>query len=240
MSIQQGVNLPRKQDTAVRSKDPDYIHYYFLLKDIKDAIDKFTCGDLLDLGCGNKPYEEWYRGKTTSHIGCDVIQSSENKVDVLCMANQLPFESGKYDTVLCTQVLEHVYDHHGLVKEAYRVSKKNGTIILTVPFVWELHEEPYDFFRITKHGLKSLFDEAGFEIVYIKANGGKWAAAFQMFIRMVHSTFKNKSFKTKLLKILFLELQFTRIINKFAIWADKKYFDDQWTLNYIVVAKKTT
>jgi SAM-dependent methyltransferase len=201
MSMQHGVNLRRKQNTTVRSKDPDYIHYYFLLNDVKEAIDNFTCGDLLDLGCGNKPYEEWYKSKTTSHTGCDVIQSSENKVDVLCMANELSFVSDKFDTVLCTQALEHVYDHHGLLKEAHRALRKNGNIILTVPFVWELHEEPYDFFRITKHGLKSLLHEAGFEIVYLKANGGKWAGAFQMFIRMVHSTFKNKSFKTKLLKI---------------------------------------
>jgi 3-oxoacyl-[acyl-carrier protein] reductase len=94
-------------------------------------------------------------------------------VDVICLATDLKFENNKFDTVLATQVLEHVYDHHAMIKESYRVLRPGGQMILTVPFTWELHEEPYDFFRLTKHGLKELFEEAGFEIVYIKANGGK-------------------------------------------------------------------
>jgi hypothetical protein len=83
-----------------------------------------------------------------------------------------------------------------------------------------------------------MFENAGYEITYIKANGGKWAAMFQMMINTVYSTFKYKTIKAKLLKILFLELQFTYLINQFAIWIDKRHKDEWWTLNYIIVAKK--
>ena len=231
-------SLPRLSGIKVRKKNSDYIHLYFLMKDIKEAIENFATGNLLDLGCGNKPYKEWYDLKTTSSVGCDAIQSTENVVDDICLASKLPYDNNTFDSILSTQVLEHVFEQQQMINESYRVLKPNGHIILTVPFVWELHEEPYDFFRLTKHGLKQMFESAGYEITYIKANGGKWAAMFQMMINTVYSTFKYKTIKAKLLKILFLELQFTYLINQFAIWIDKRHRDEWWTLNYIVVAKK--
>ncbi len=231
-------NIPRLSSTVLKKKAPDYIHLSLLLTDIDEAIKNHASGDLLDLGCGNKPYEEWYNLKTETQTGCDVIQSDKNRVDVICLATDLKFEDNKFDTVLATQVLEHVYDHHSMIKESFRVLKPGGKMILTVPFTWELHEEPYDFFRLTKHGLKELFEEAGFEIVYIKANGGKWAATFQMFINTVYSTFKFKTGRAKILKILFMELRLTWLLNHIALRIDKKYFDEWWTLNYLVVAQK--
>lgn len=230
--------MPRLKGVAIKKKSPDYIHLYFLMQDIKEALNNYAKGSLLDLGCGNKPYKEWYAPLTTESTGCDVTQSTEQLVDTICLASALPYNDSSFDTIFSTQVLEHVYDHHSMIKEAYRVLKPGGNIILTVPFTWELHEEPYDFFRISKHGLKELFEEPGFEISYIKANGGKWAAMFQMMLNTVYSTFKYKTVRAKVLKIFFLELKFTWLINQFAVWADKKYRDDVWTLNYIVVAKK--
>lgn len=230
--------LPRLSGITVKKKNPDYIHLYFLMRDIKEALDKYAAKRLLDLGCGNKPYKEWYGPLTDYSIGCDAVQSSENLVDNICLASELPYEDESFDTVFSTQVLEHVFEQQQMINEAARVLKPGGHVILSVPFTWELHEEPYDFFRLTKHGLKALFEKSGLEIVQIKANGGKWAALFQMMINTVYSTFKYKTFKSKVLKIIFLELKLTLLLNKFAIWVDKRHFDDGWTLNYLVVAKK--
>jgi len=154
-------NQPRLNDCNVRSKDPHYIHYYFLIIDIKDALEKYACGNFLDLGCGNKPYETIYNSLTGTQTGCDVIQSDKNRVDVICLATELKFENNKFDSILCTQVMEHVYDHKTMINEIFRVLKPGGHIVLTVPFAWELHEEPYDFFRFTQHSLKELFTKAG-------------------------------------------------------------------------------
>ncbi|MEO8116144.1 MAG: class I SAM-dependent methyltransferase [Bacteroidota bacterium] len=230
--------LPRHSGTHIRSKDPHYIHYYFLMRAIKDAIDNHASGSLLDIGCGNKPYKDWYAPVTENSLGCDMEQSDKNLVDTLCPANELAFEDGQFNTVLCTQVLEHVFDTRGVLSEAFRVLKPDGKIILTVPFTWEIHEKPYDFYRFTRYGLTEAFKTAGFEIVELKANGGKWACIFQMFINTVHSTFPYKTFRAKILKIIFMELHLTWLLNKIAISLDKKYFDEWWTLNYIVVAKK--
>jgi len=231
--------LSRISDWHVKSKDPLFIHYYFLNRDVKDAINNYAKGDFLDMGCGNKPYQSLYNPLTTSQTGCDIVQSDQNSVDVICPATDLKFDSNKFDTVLCTQVLEHVFEHDKLMSEAFRVLKPGGHLILTVPFAWELHEEPYDFFRYTKHALKQLFEQTGFEIDYIKPNGGKWAAIYQLRNNMMYSSFrKRKTFLNKLKKILYMELRLTQLRNRFAIWMDQQFYDEGFTLNYIVVAHK--
>jgi SAM-dependent methyltransferase len=231
--------LPRLSDWHVKTKDPHYIHYYFLIRDIKDAINHYAKGDLLDLGCGNKPYQSLYESKTRTQTGCDVIQSDKNRVDVICPVTNLKFHDEQFDTILCTQVLEHVFEHDKMMSEIYRVLKPGGHIILTVPFVWELHEEPYDFFRYTKHALKELFERTRLKIDYIKPNGGKWAAIYQLRNNMMYLSFRRrKTWGNRLKKILFMELRLTQLRNHFAIWMDKKFFDDVFTLNYIIVAHK--
>jgi len=231
-------NLSRLKDWKVRSKDWNYIHYYFLNKDIKYAIEHYAKGNFLDLGCGNKPYESWYQPLTISQVGCDIMQSDKNRVDVICPATDLKFPDLSFDSILCTQVLEHVFEHDKLINEVYRVLNPGGHIILTVPFAWELHEEPHDFFRYSKHALKQLFENAGFTIDYIRPNGGKWAAIYQLRTNMMYSSFKKRTFANKLKKILFNELRLTQLRNKFAIWLDNKFKDEVFTLNYIVVAHK--
>jgi SAM-dependent methyltransferase len=232
-------NLPRLDDWRVKSKDWNYIHYYFLIKDITEALSNYAKGDFLDLGCGNKPYASMYTRHTKSQIGCDIIQSDKNRVDVICPVTALDFPDTHFDSILCTQVLEHVFEHDKMMKEIHRVMKPGGNIILTVPFAWELHEEPYDFFRYTKHALKQLLEQNGFQIEYIKPNGGKWAAIYQLRNNMMYDSFKkNKTFFNKLKKILFNELRLTQLRNHFAIWLDKNYRDEVFTLNYIVVARK--
>jgi len=232
-------NVPRLNDWSVSSKHPHYIHYYFLIRDIREAINKYARGNFLDLGCGNKPYESMYNLVTETQTGCDIMQSDKNRVDVICPATDLKYGNDSFDAVLCTQVMEHIYDHQAMMNEIYRVIKPGCHIILTVPYAWELHEEPYDFFRFTKHALKELFEKTGFTIDYIKPNGGKWAAIYQLRNNMLyHSFHQKKSFANKLKKWLFVELRLTQLRNFFAIWLDKKYKDEIFTLNYIVVAHK--
>jgi SAM-dependent methyltransferase len=236
MSRQEQVS--RLANWQVKSKHPHYIHYYFLVRDIQEALSNYARGHFLDLGCGNKPYELLYNPLTETQVGCDVIQSDRNRVDVICPASQLDFPDNRFDTVFSTQVLEHVFEHDRMMQEVYRVLKPGGRVILTVPFAWELHEEPYDFFRYTKHALRALFEQTGFEVDYIRPNGGKWAAIYQLRNNALYSSFRHKTWYNKLKKILFVELRLTQLRNLFAIWLDKRFRDEVFTLNYIVVARK--
>jgi SAM-dependent methyltransferase len=230
--------LHRLTYEAISVTNQHYIGTYFILKDIRDAIAGYAQGKLLDIGCGNKPYEILFKDKIDRYIGCDIIQSSDNVVDFLCPANELCFGNETFDTVFSTQTLEHVADHQGMVSEAYRVLKPGGYAIFTVPFSWELHEEPYDFFRVSKYGLKYLFEKNAFEIVTIKANGGKWAAISQLFLNVLMSTRKYVTLRSRFIKLIFIRCRLIVPYNKISIWIDKRYFDDVFTLNYIVIAKK--
>jgi SAM-dependent methyltransferase len=233
------VNLSRLENVEkIDNTHREYLVYLSFHKDLYAAIQKYANGILLDIGCGNKPYEIWLEGKVSEYVGCDIVQSSSNKVDVLCEANNIPLESNSFNSVLSTQVIEHVEDHQGLVNEAYRLLKPKGYFILSGPMYWNLHEEPYDFFRFTKHGFRYILEKAGFEVCEIASNGGAWATLGQV----INHTFEFRNPKAnkvaKGLKYLFRKLKLHILVNKVFSYLDAKDFNTINTMNYVVVARK--
>lgn len=141
---------------------------------LEEAIATYAQGILIDIGCGEKPYEEMIEKYVDKHIGLDYEASLHgNKLtDLIGTAYDIPLEDKSCDTVLCTDVLEHLEEPKKAVKEAFRILKSKGYGIYTVPLYWHLHEEPRDFYRYTKYGLEYLFKENGFQVVKIKALSG--------------------------------------------------------------------
>lgn len=231
-------NLSRLSNIKVARGSQDFLVMHYLIKDLKSVINEYAKGNVLDVGCGNKPYEEIFTDKSKTYTGCDVVQSDKHKVDVICPATELKFEDNSFETVFSTQVIEHVSDPFKMLSEINRVLKVNGCLILSAPFSWELHEEPYDFYRYTKYGLLAMLEQSGFQVLSILPNGGKWAAIIQLNLNIIYSTFKKKTLTAKLLKALFTKLGFTSLVNSLALLIEKKHFDDLLTLNYVVVARK--
>ena len=230
-------NLQRLAGTNINKLDVHYLHYKSFHLVLFAAITKFAKGKLLDIGCGNKPYEKVLNKTIIEYTGCDIVQSSLNKVDILCAATDIPLESDTFDTVLSTQTIEHVENPNGLVTEAFRLLKPNGFFIISGPLYWHLHEEPYDFFRFTKYGFKYILGKAGFEIVEINPNGGMWATTGQSII---HSFLNSKSnhFFIRSSRSLFYRLRLYRLINSFFCWLDKADYNPINTMNYVVIGKK--
>jgi len=133
-------------------------------------------GRLMDVGCGWKPHGSVFRDRVTEHIGLEhpALPSQTPVVDVYGDALALPFASGSAGTVLSTNVLEHVTDPLQALEEAARVLQPGCHLILTVPHMWPLHDEPHDYFRYTPHGLRHLCTAAGLEVVRLEALGGFW------------------------------------------------------------------
>jgi SAM-dependent methyltransferase len=232
-------NLERLHNLDIDTSNHHYLHYYSFHKDLFAMLETYAQGRLLDIGCGNKPYEDLILPKITEYIGCDIVQSSENAVDILCPANNIPLPDASFDTVISTQTIEHVEDHFGLVSEANRMLKKDGYFILSGPMYWPLHEEPYDFFRFTKHGFKYILEKAGFNIIFIKANGGKWSVAGQALIHAIFpQLYYIKGVKGKMLRLIFKLFGGVKTINKFFLSLDNRYVDDSNTMNYVIVAQK--
>lgn len=147
---------------------PDWLLLRELSRDVSWALARFASGKLLDVGCGERPYSA-FRSNVTQWIGLDADTNSS--ADITGSADAVPLPDGSVDTVLCTQVLEHVADPERAVAELHRVLRDGGMLILSVPQYWPLHEEPYDFRRYTEIGLRALATKSGFTVVATRAQG---------------------------------------------------------------------
>ena len=114
-------NLSRLSNININKFSYFYLHYKSFHKDLFQAIHNHAKGRVVDIGCGNKPYKKVFEGRITEYIGCDIVQSDQNKVDVICEATNIPLPDQSFDTVISTQTIEHVADHQKLVNEAWRL-----------------------------------------------------------------------------------------------------------------------
>jgi SAM-dependent methyltransferase len=187
----------------------------------------FIQGDLLDIGCGDKPYEEMLRPFLRSHIGTDPCGGADIEMD----AHDLKFDAGRFDTVLATSVLEHCEDPAKVVLEIKKVLKEGGYLVLTVPYIMFIHLEPRDFYRFTRFGLAHLLKD--FEIVRMETIGGYWTASGYLFLQYI-ARFFDKLRIRPLLGIFCITLQPIFLLLDLL---DNKSSDGM-TQGYMVIAKK--
>jgi SAM-dependent methyltransferase len=95
--------------------------------------------------------------------------------DVLCDGAALSFASNSFDAVVCTEVLEHVSDPRRVVSECARVLKPGGVMLITVPFLYQIHADPHDFGRYTDYYWREVLAAAGFGVVEIEKQGTLWS-----------------------------------------------------------------
>jgi SAM-dependent methyltransferase len=139
------------------------------------AIQRHVCGRLLDLGCGNVPLYGMYRDLVTENICVDWEQTFHPNchVDQLVNLNgALPFADEEFDTILSTDVLEHIARPESAWAEMCRVLRPGGKLVLTTPFFYWLHEEPHDYQRYTAHKLRLCCADHNLDIVELNAYGG--------------------------------------------------------------------
>jgi SAM-dependent methyltransferase len=144
-------------------------------------------GRLLDVGCGDKPYEHIFRPFVESYLGIehDVTYAATNassrpvKADLLYDGSRLPFEDKTFHTVLSVQVLEHTPEPAELIGEMGRVLRDDGILIMAVPFSFRLHEEPHDYLRFTPHILRELCRRAGLTVEAVIPRGSLWSVVAQ-------------------------------------------------------------
>jgi SAM-dependent methyltransferase len=115
---------------------------------------------ILDIGAGEIPFAGFYEGLQVDT--CDIGQNSSGSIDFIIEPDgNLPFPDGSYDVLLVFDVLEHVKADVRFIQECSRVLRPGGRIILTVPFMYRFHEEPFDYRRYTPSGIDYLLGEIG-------------------------------------------------------------------------------
>jgi SAM-dependent methyltransferase len=155
------------------------------LRRVTERLAPHAHGRMLDLGCGERPYESAFAPHVERCFGLEYPPVADNLhpeiwgkierirgiVDVWGDGTRLPFRDRSFDTVLALEVLEHVGEPDRCVAEISRVLAPGGTLLLTVPLVAPLHQWPFDYWRYTTRGIEALLARHGFEIERVEARG---------------------------------------------------------------------
>ena len=133
-------------------------------------------GVVLDIGCGERPFEADILRFADAYYGLDWSNSLHTlSADAIADANRpLPIRTESVDHVVSFEVLEHLSEPDVMLTEAFRVLKHGGRLTISVPFQWWLHEAPWDYQRFTRYGLEYHLRKAGFSGIDIHPRGGFW------------------------------------------------------------------
>ena len=208
--------------------------YHFHDKTLYAYAKKYLHGRLIDIGCGTKPYKNMLASYVKEYVGLDREQpfNIQAQPDLIGTAYKIPVEDCSFDSALSTAVLEHLAEPEMALHECNRILKKDGVAIYTVPLIWHVHGEPWDYYRFTNYGLQYIFEKTGFEVVELKALSGFWVTFGQMFVYYIYRFNRRPIFYMPIIPIFGLLVQgIAYLLNMI----DKA---EQWTWMYLVVIKK--
>lgn len=190
-------------------------------------------GRILDVGCGSKPYQKYFN--SSEYIGLE-IEGRNKHAEHHYDGKTFPFKDGEIDSVLTSQVLEHVFNPDEFLSEINRVMKERGILLLTVPFVWDEHEQPFDYARYSSYGLRHLLESHGFDIIEHGKSMDYVRVIFQMINAYIYKKTVTKNGKLNLLFTLMLMAPFNilgEIVGRILPRNNDLYLDN------IVLARKT-
>ncbi|HKB45788.1 MAG TPA: class I SAM-dependent methyltransferase [Chitinophagaceae bacterium] len=175
--------------------NPNYFNRRAIYSGIKKHSKKLR-GQLLDFGCGEKPYAHLF--EVEKYIGVDLEKNeghnlSMDKIDVFYDGTKLPFPADFFDSVYASEVFEHIFNLEEILKDINRVHRSEGLLLITLPFVWPEHEMPNDFGRYTSAGIKSILSKCNYEIIAHEKDPGFFLSVIQLFATYVHHVLLPKS-----------------------------------------------
>lgn len=185
--------------------NPFYFARRGLAKHITDLA-YFIKGKTLDVGCGNKPYAHLFQ--SSEYVGLE-IDTPQNRVimnaDYFYDGKTFPFDDVSFDSLVANEVFEHVFEPDQFLSEARRILKPNGVILLTMPFVWDEHEQPYDFARYSSFGIRALLVKHSFEVQQQRKSTDDIRVIFQLLNTYIYKkTFTTNRWVNMLLTLLLM------------------------------------
>ena len=216
----------------------DYCSFNWLILKINNQVFQAQRsklkGRVIDLGCGSGQYKDAILATAHEYIGVDWPCSlHENRnIDVFADLNKrLPFDDNYADAIVSFQVMEHLAEPAFFLSECGRILRPGCPLIITVPFMWHIHEAPHDYFRFTRYGLDYMLQQAGFSHISITENTGFWQ---MMVLKFNYHTLR---FARGPLKFIWIPLWwFGQVVSPFLDRFDKH---PEETASYTVIARKT-
>lgn len=209
------------------------------------AASRVPAGErLLDAGAGEGPYRE--RFGHARYVALDDRRGDGTwdygGLDAVGNLLRMPFKDGSFGAVLCTETLEHLTDPEAFLRETARVLRPGGRLYLTAPLQFREHQEPHDYFRYTRHGVRLLLDRAGLAAESVEPEGGYFAFLGDK-IQPAHRHLFRKD-RALVWKVLFLILQpfsmlfFTVLAPAACIVLDPLDRERRHTTGFLVTAVK--
>jgi SAM-dependent methyltransferase len=221
--------------------------YYFVKNELLKKVSQYSNnlnGKLLDFGCGEKPYKSLF-SNVTEYVGLDFENPGHShekeQIDLFYDGKKIPFGNNYFDSILSTEVFEHVFNLDELLPELNRVLKTSGKILITCPFVWAEHETPHDYARYTKFALQDKLEKNGFKILVIDKTGDFAMALHQMKLVFFSEQLLPSMFFIGKFKVITSNIRPILVFLKNSWFLLKHKFlpkRDCWYLNNVIVAEK--
>ena len=184
--------------------------FFFARKGLYDNIKKYSSeivGNVLDVGCGRKPYRSLFN--VENYLGMDIENEghdhSKEDIDIYYDGIHFPFSGITFDSIITNQVFEHVFNPDMFLQEIYRVLKPKGKLLLTVPFAWDEHEQPNDFARYTSFGIKYQLERSGFKIIKQSKSVNDIRVIFQLLNMYIFKKLKSENkYINLIISVLFI------------------------------------
>jgi len=202
-------------------------------------------GHVLDIGCADQSLKPML-SEECSYTGLDYPGTVNSMYGTRPMifgdAQTLPVKSASMDTIILLEVLEHVPDIDAVISEALRVLKQDGLFLFSMPFLYPVHDSPFDFQRLTIHGLYRMMDRHSFEIVEEQVFGSPIETAGLLANLAMTKTVLNSMKKKSPVFLLGLLLPlFIPTVNIFATILGKIAPADEFMpTGYMLVLRKKT
>ncbi len=149
--------------------------------------------------------------------------SRAKKPDVQSDASCLPFREAAFDAVICSELLEHVPYPPDVLREIFRVLRKNGMLLICVPFLIKIHGDPYDYARYTDYYWSETLRAAGFSGLVIEKQGSFWCVLIDMLREMILRKTSGGGLLSKSWPKMFLERTISLAKAKAIAWDSRSY-----------------
>jgi SAM-dependent methyltransferase len=222
---------------------PRYIGIVYV-EPVMREVKSLAGGTMLDVGCGTRRYESIFSDVVDDYIGLDWPEIEDRaRPDVVGDATKLPLKAACVDVVLATELMEHLPSPHRFLEEVARVLRDDGTLILSVPFMEPIHEEPRDYYRFTPFSLRHLLDQHGFSLQKIWNKGGWWSVVLGSFVNQSlynWSTSLDQTGHRHYSFITFIVLPICALSQWLGYQLDRIFHSHRYTLGYTLVATRAT
>lgn len=160
---------------------------------------------------------------------------------------ELPFKDRIADIIILANVLEHIAEPNTLLAECERVLKPGGLLLGTVPYLINIHQRPYDYYRYTDTNLEYLLQKHRFAEIRVtpvlKLDGFLFSLTAHFFAGLIEKTeFSSNPFVAAIVR-LYLRLVWKLVRFAYRLLAirlirEKTYHDPDLPLGYLFTARK--